>query len=276
MKRYICLFALLFSVSLAWAENAPVEEAQVSSPINEAIFIADDLKVIPNKDKEENLEQSFTIDAAYPQIEGTNLSFQAQQFNKLMSEMAAQEIQQFKKYVAADKVHMQTLPPEMRKNSLHMDYDIDVVKPGKTTLVSVRLKIEGMQAGRAHPYHTYHVLNMDVTTGKVLELKDIFKPGAKFLNVIASDAKKKLTEKLTDKWMIDEGTKPVAKNFKNWNLENDGLLITFEEYQVAPYVYGAQEIQIPYADLKNIISPKAVIYPCVLNPKDCALVKAKV
>ncbi|MHB1949686.1 MAG: RsiV family protein [Gammaproteobacteria bacterium] len=277
MKKLIYLLFLLLATPITFAAEVPVASAtQETSAINEAILISDDWKIVPKVDKEESSESSYTIKATYPQIEGENLSIQAQEFNKLISNLANQEVQQFKKYVAADMPHMQTLPAEIRNNSLQTEYDIDVVKPGTKTLISVRLTVEGMQAGRAHPYHVHHVLNFDLTTGKVLTLNDLFKAKTKYLNVIANIATKKLNEKLTDKWMIAEGTKPLAKNFKNWNLENDGILITFDEYQVAPYVNGAQEVEISYADLKNILSPQSVIYTCVKNPNSCSITKAKV
>jgi hypothetical protein len=110
----------------------------------------------------------------------------------------------------------------------------------------------------------------------VLTLNDLFKPKTKYLAVIANVAKQKLNEQLADKWMIAEGTQPLAKNFKNWNLENDGILITFDEYQVAPYANGAQEVEIPYADLKTMLSPRSVIYSCAQDPKSCSIAKAKV
>jgi hypothetical protein len=77
--------------------------------------------------------------------------------------------------------------------------------------------------------------------------------------MFATFSHKKLSDTLQDKWMISEGTKPEANNFRNWNLEEDGILITFEEYQVAPYVYGAQEVEIPYSVLKSYLSANAPI-----------------
>jgi len=245
------------------------EEAQE----HHAVPISEGLKLIPKTDQEENKELAYKIDATYPQIAGENLSENAQQFNKAMSELTSAVVQQFKKYVNADKAHMSTLPEDLRKNSLEVDYDLDVVKMKGNTIVSVRLDIEGSQAGRAHPYHNHRVLNFDLETGKVLELNDLFKAKAKYLNAMANYAKQKLDAKLEDKSFIAEGTQPVLNNFRNWNLENDGILITFDEYQVAPYVYGAQEVEVPYEMLKTFVAPGAAIYPCVMDGKVCTELK---
>lgn len=240
---------------------------------HETVVISKDVKLVPKVDQEDNAELAYKIDAAYPQIEGANLSPAAQQFNSAMSDVAKAAIQQFKRYVTIDQPHMKTLPEELRKNSLDIDYDIDVVRIKENIIISVRLDIEGSQAGRAHPYHNHRVLNFDLSAGKVLELSDLFKPKAKYLNAMANYAKQKLDTKLDDKSFIAEGTKPELKNFRNWNLENDGILITFDEYQVASYVYGAQEVEVPYDVLKTLVSPSAAIYPCVIDANICAGLK---
>lgn len=263
---------LTFSLMLLLISNPIFAEwgTQTPGPESESVAITDQLKIVPKTIHDANQELHYKIDVNYPQIVGSDLPASAQLFNKAASDMANEEVQQFKKYVIADMPHMQTLPDDVKHNSLSIDYDIAVVKPANQTDISVRYSYEGSQAGRAHPYHKYSVLNFDLTNGKVLELADLFKPKANFLKFMASYASEKLTAKLEDKWMITEGTKPIAKNFKHWNLESDGILITFPEYQVAPYVYGAQEISIPYEKMKDIIAPDAPLFSCAQNTKGCA------
>jgi len=71
--------------------------------------------------------------------------------------------------------------------------------------------------------------------------------------------------------MVTQGTKPESKNFKNWNLQADSILITFDEYQVAPYVYGTQEVEIPYSVLEKILSAKSPIADCAKDSKNCQI-----
>jgi hypothetical protein len=263
-------------------KKAPVSSIEnsastpASATTSEAIEIGEGVKIIPKTQHEEDTQLRFTIDVNYPQIEGANLSRQATEFNKLIMQMVNHEVQQFKKYVTLDQVHMQSLPEDLKHNSLRTDYDVDVVKPNKKIIISVRLSNEGFQAGRAHPYHNHKVLNYDMTAGKVLTFAELFKPKSNYLNLISKYANQKLTQKLEDKWMINEGTKPVDKNYQIWNLENDGILITFDEYQVAPYVYGAQEVEIPYSELKAVLSPKAPIFSCANDAESCEGAKNKI
>lgn len=256
MKKIILLVFLFLTTPVLFAQTMPDAFGSIAVPReNQPLYITNDLRITPKMEHEENKEQKYTIEITYPQLEGDNLSQNDQLFNKTMAEIAHQEAEQFKKYVTADMPHMQTLPEQVQKNTFNLDYDLDIVKPSENNyIVSVRLAIEGLQAGRAHPYHTHRVLNFDLSTGKVIELEDLFKKNSKYLNVIADYCNKTLNEKLEDKMFIAEGTKPIAKNYKNWNLENDGILITFDEYQVAPYSHGAQEVNISFEVLKHILS----------------------
>lgn len=235
----------------------------------EAVSIDKNSQIVETSKHEEDAQLPYSIDYSYPQITGDNLSASAQKFNQLVQDRVNKSVQQFKNYVKADMPHMQTLPDSLKHNTFQLDYTVDVLKPAKQTLISLRLTIEGMQAGRAHPYHTHQSLNFDLSTGKELALKDLFKPRVNYLNVFSKYASDTLNKKLQDKWMIKDGTAPLAKNYEQWNLKKQGILITFEEYQVAPYASGPQEIEIPYGVLKNIIALNAPIAVCVKEPGGC-------
>jgi len=230
-------------------------------PDNEAIFINSDLKIIPVTQHSDDLQLHYSMDVTYPQISGDPLSAAAQQFNQQILDKVNAQVTQFKTSVAKDAEHMKTLPEEVQRNTFKLDYDLDVVHPDHLSFISVRLSTESMQAGRAHPFHSHDVLNYDLTHGKELVLKDLFKSHADYLQTIAKFSHQQLNQTLQerDQWMIAEGTKPNEKNYKNWNLEEDALLITFDEYQVAPYVYGAQEVEIPYSALEQLLAPKSAI-----------------
>ncbi|HSW68942.1 MAG TPA: RsiV family protein [Gammaproteobacteria bacterium] len=269
MKKLIIYFlTAFFAAQCSFAESidgnasgfdiTPSGSAAIVPPpsaekeIQKIVIINEKMQIVATQKHEENSELPYTIDLTYPQIAGENISPQAKKFNELVTDIVNKNVQQFKNYVKADMPHMQTLPDSVKQNSLKMSYDIDMIKPAKTVLITVRLVIEGMQAGRAHPYHTHQVLNFDLNNGKILTLGNLFKPHTNYLNMFSKYSSKELNAKLQDKWMIKEGTAPLAKNYQQWNLKDKGILITFEEYQVAPYFAGKQEVEIPYSKLKNL------------------------
>lgn len=239
-------------------------------PNETAIQLNKQMKIVTKTFSETYPDLKYSVKVKYPQILGKNLSASAIKFNTAINNVVKDQLKQFKVAAQLDQVNMKNVPEELRKDTFNMDYDIDIVKPKNSILVSVRLSIEAMQAGRAHPYHAKRVVNFDLTTGKEIALNDLFKPHSAYLKAIASYSTKALDQKLKqDDWMVANGTKPDPKNFKNWNLQEDSILITFDEYQVAPYSYGAQEVEIPYSALKKILSTKAPIADCAKDAKGC-------
>jgi hypothetical protein len=258
MKKSLLLITLLLLVNCTLANSTPTVTPSTDTE-NEAVIIDSHLKVISKTENEENQLLNYTLDATYPQITGAPLSATAQIFNQKINKIVTTEVAQFKNSVQRDLPHMQTLPQDVRHNTLKIDYDVDVIHPDQLSLVSVRLNIEGMQAGRAHPFHIYRVLNFDLTHGKELALSDLFKPKTNYLHALSKYSSEKLNASLKDKWMIASGAKANSANYKNWNIQADSILITFDEYQVAPYTNGPQEVEIPFSELKNIFSPQALI-----------------
>lgn len=245
------------------AETTEFSATRGATPSNateyEAVYLNKVSKIVPKNKHEKDRGMYYSIDATYPQITGRSYNEAEAAFNKRVNTIIDEEMRQFKNSVQLDMPHMKTLPKEVRNNTFKIDYDIDVIH--ELALVSIRFTIQGMQAGRAHPYRSHRVLNFDLVHNKELALDDLFKSDAKYLDVLAKLSSNKLQKTVNekDKWMIEEGAKAIAKNYKNWNIEKGALLITFDEYQVAPYVYGPQEIEIPYTEIQQLLSPQAQI-----------------
>jgi len=263
MKKYLAILCAgwMALLSVAVFADEPVLAASSAPTLSdankpheeEAVELSQNSKIIPIERHEQNQDLHYTIDISYPQVTGPQLSKQEMDFNQQMSALVNQQIQQFIYYVKSDIPHFKTLPEELQKNSMSMDYDIDVVPFKNDRVISVRLATEMMQGGRPHPYHKHISFNFDVTQGKVLVLKNLFKPHARYLVAFSKYSASQLDAKLSDKFMIADGTKPVDKNYEIWNLDNDGFLITFDEYQVAPYVYGAQEVRVPFDVVQKLM-----------------------
>lgn len=110
--------------------------------------------------------------------------------------------------------------------------------------------------GGAHPNNTIWTISYDINTNKIIDINDLIKKESNILNTLSSYSKSALKKdkRFNDtssniKKMIDEGTKPNIDNFKNFAFSNDGLIIFFEQYQVAPYSFGNFEVVIPYSKL---------------------------
>ncbi|OAI48736.1 hypothetical protein AYO45_04275 [Gammaproteobacteria bacterium SCGC AG-212-F23] len=262
MKKHIVSLGLAIFLSQSVLAEDALRGAEVP--------LSPDLKLVPIVQKEDNQSLQYSVTANYPQIVGTHLSPAATQFNQLASAMAKQKIQAFIADVKQNQSYVQHLPEAVRHNNLKIDYDLDVLKPQNSILLSIRMRYDTMLAGQAHPTHVHQVLNYDLTQAKTLALADLFKPKANYLKILSDYCAQSLNAKFKkDNMFIATGTAPQAKNFSVWNLQADGLLITFDADTVAPYVYGKQEINVPYAAVKNLLASNAVVLPCVSSAKNC-------
>ncbi len=138
------------------------------------------------------------------------------------------------------------------KSGLTITYSIPYEQ---NNALSVRMNISIYHRGAAHPLNTVSVLNF--IEGKQVELAELFKPGANYLESIASVCNKEIkTKNISDDKWIQEGTKPVAENYHVWAFTPKGLEIIFDSYQVAAYVYGPQTVVIPLSAIATLVKPE--------------------
>lgn len=212
----------------------------------------------------------IVIKSIYPQLESHSDNQTVEDFNQLVNDIVQDEITAFKNILAKNKIALDNGPKNANKtlNNLYIDYNASIIR-FENPIISIRFTIQGSMVGAAHPYHYHRTLNYDLNTGEKIELSDLFNPGTQYLGAFANYTSNYLLRSLNDKEMVMNGTAPTENNFKNWNIKPNGILITLEEGQAAPYVNGAQTILVPYSVLKRIMSPDSVLADCLDHPKKC-------
>lgn len=112
----------------------------------------------------------------------------------------------------------------------------------------------------AHPNSYYRTFAFSSKTGDALRLEDLFMPSTDYLTVLSTLSREKLKKQMEaiggvepDKDMLEAGTTPDADNFQNFYFDGEDFVLIFPPYQVAPYVYGVQEVRIPTGELTQIL-----------------------
>ena len=137
------------------------------------------------------------------------------------------------------------------KNTLNSHYSVYE----NAGITSVVIHYEGYSVPAAHPYHTLFTANYNTKTQSMVALSSLFRSDVAFLKVLSQSSREQLlTQSLSNKTMIMEGTSPVAKNFQYWMLAQDGLTLFFSEAQVAPYSDGQISATIPTDKLSGLLS----------------------
>ncbi|HML40300.1 MAG TPA: DUF3298 domain-containing protein [Bellilinea sp.] len=122
-----------------------------------------------------------------------------------------------------------------------------------TELVSLTLDFYQYISTAAHPTTMQRTLVFDFQKKRALTLDDVFLPDQDYLTKIADYSRQMLSTR--DILFFEEGAAPAAENYSNWLLTSEGFTIIFDVYQVAPYVYGPQQVIIPYSELSAFLQP---------------------
>lgn len=190
-------------------------------------------------------------------------------FNQLISQTIQQIIADYTGLVIKHQEVQKNLSHSDIKNHLYTDYDTSVVRAKRHRIISLRFTIQGKISGVHHAYRSHQVLNYDLNSGEILDLCDLFKADSDYLYILSRYSYAQLSKRLSNKMMVENGTSPTLDHFKNWNIKGNGLLITFDENQVAPAILGAQTVFIPFSILKNEISYHSPLFDCLRNKRSC-------
>lgn len=105
-------------------------------------------------------------------------------------------------------------------------------------------------AGGAHGITVTKSLTMDIQTGQLYQLQDLFKPGTDYV--------KRLSDII--KLQIEQRNIPLLTEFKEISSNQDfyiadkALVIYFQLYELTSYVYGFQYFPISVYEIQDIIN----------------------
>jgi uncharacterized protein DUF3298 len=194
----------------------------------------------------------YELSANYPELTSSRPDVRA--FNRWIKNKVLGYANDFRRRADAEQQHKRrgTIPVY---EGLDLDY---VVYYSNERLVSIRLTHCVMSAGQMHPISYYETINYDLRKGKQLQAKDVFKRG--YLKQWSTYSRKELSGRYalpTEDGMID-GTRPTIDNFSNWNIVPDGVLLSFEDYQVGPHSFGQPEFVVPFRALGDTMRHDAL------------------
>ena len=224
------------------------------------ISFSGEVEIVSKQIKESNKKLMYEIEAQYPQITGGN-NPNFEKFNQVARGSVTKTVADFRKEMAPQEGEEEEPRPQGSMGSdLNVSYNLALAQDD---LVSLELEVGSYYQGAAHPNSYTDVINFDLKNGKVLKLTDLFKPGSKYLQAIATYCIADLKKQGKDKGLLDEeiekGAAANAKNYQSWTITKRGLGINFDSYQVGPYAAGPQHVVVPYSTLKDLINPEGPI-----------------
>jgi len=101
-----------------------------------------------------------------------------------------------------------------------------------------------------------HSFNCDLSGGRVLTLQELFSSGSAYLDVLSAAARTLLRNRLPagDDRTLDDGTAPVADNFRAFLLERQGMIVVLPGRYRPAGTTAALEVTVPYTDLEHYLA----------------------
>lgn len=190
----------------------------------------------------------YEIKAKYPSFNLLTIDQTLENFIKL-------QIDEFKKNADVNSNY----PPVTDSNATY-DFTTEYQIFTNDKILGVKFEIY-QYTGGAHGSTIIKTFNFDLAENKELALSDCFLPNSNYLKVISDYSAQKLKEILSQDGFVDaewiaQGTKTKTDNFSAFTFNQAGLVIYFQQYQVAAYAAGIFDILIPYEKLNSILLPK--------------------
>jgi len=240
-------------------EKTNAKEPQHFSASEQMIFFTGNWRINTKELKESFKTKRLDITAEYPELVGANGTSDAG-FNQVVRARVTQNIAHFKKeFFALPAEYLKRIP---REETNYCDISYDIVY-ADDDLISVNFASDSYSGG-AHPSHYFFTITYDLKQNRELKLADLFKPGARYLELISDYAIRDLQSRKVPgsdenaglaQDIFKDGALPKAENYARWNITRKGLMFTFNEYQVGAYVFGPQTVIVPYAKLEEIARP---------------------
>ena len=206
---------------------------------------------------EEDDKNSYSFQADYPQIMPEDNSV-ALETNLLINALITRTLQKFRGIDSGSRSHIKSkIAGDPTFASISLDIMSVAYKLGVFTdrLLTMEFVVQSYFAGAAHPNSQTKTLNFLLQPNSTaLEFGDLFDRSSKYLDIVSkfcisslhnrAMGAERLTLETVDDW-ITRGAGPQPQNFEQFLLEDGGIRVYFDAYQVASYAMGRQEVFIP-------------------------------
>lgn len=243
-----CAVAAMLVLTLLTNLNAPIAHAMSDIPVLGSI-----VKIVTFRTYESN-DKDMSAKVKIPEVEikdseGKKNDAATEEINNAVDEYTQEIIEQYKADVKATNGE--------GKEEVSVDYKIVTNNANLFSLkidTTVALNTSGI---------TIKIYHIDKKTGKLIQLKDVFKDDADYLSVLTKEVKRQMRKQMLEDdqkmYFIDDEDMPELNwtgltDEANFYINSNGeLTIAFDKYEVAPGYMGACEFTIPQKLIKDMV-----------------------
>ena len=196
---------------------------------------------------------AYKISVKYPEFENLKNEEVNRAVNGLIKSEVERQVEEFKKQVSE-------IALEGFEHASTFDSRYEIINQN-SDLLSLSFSSYSYVSGSAHGLGVTSSFNYNLKENKPMLLSDLFRKDSDYLYFLSEKSRTILKEKMGEYYVEDfvlSGTEPREENYAVYNFGKDKLAITFNVYQVAPYVAGPQSIDISYEEMRDLINPEVV------------------
>lgn len=122
----------------------------------------------------------------------------------------------------------------------------------KKKLLVIELSGYNYHLGAAHGMPTKTYAHVDLESGKIYELKDLFKKNSNYVKVLSDIIEKQIKTNPEYSYVWLDSYKGIKED-QPFYVGEEALYIYFYPYDIAPYAAGFPTFKIPFEDISSII-----------------------
>lgn len=107
--------------------------------------------------------------------------------------------------------------------------------------------------GAAHGMPTRIYVHINLRNGKFYALRDLFKPGSKYVAKLSAIVGKQIANDPQYSYVFPDTYKGITAD-QPFFVDEEALYLYFAPYEIAPYAAGFPTFRIPYAEIMGLIS----------------------
>lgn len=198
-------------------------------------------------------EWKYEVEIGYPQFRRTDNQW-AEEVNAIIKGAAFEQVEGIRN-IANEAPWTLVRPAEEGFSSYSASSEVLMFR---NNLLSIRISIATFYYGAAHGQRTSRCLNFYLNPVHQIRLRHLLPNGGADEKLVSTAVREHFCAAgfAPDDWQLMYGTDPVRQNFNKFNLLDNGVLFTFDEYEVGPYSAGRQQVIVPYRRLNEDLPPE--------------------
>ena len=187
------------------------------------------------------------ISITAPKVKSTTYAENTELFNEIITT----EIESFKnEFAQAITAHSAEGDAEVNYH-FEMTYELKKASDG---VVSVML-IKYSHLGGAHGGNAYKSVNFDLNSGMRVDLQYVTGvPSDEYAPFIKENILNKMKQNPDNYYSVDDDVLDDCFDDSQFLVTESGIIVFFQEYDIAPYAAGLQTFEIPYNELIELSS----------------------